>query len=278
MRVRGFTQDDAHIFCTEDQIAAETAQFYDLIALDLRATSASTTYASSSSTGPEKRVGTDEIWDQAEARAASDAAAPAGVEYDDESGRGAFYGPKLEFVLRDAIGRDWQCGTMQVDFNLPERLGAVLHRRGRREAPPVMLHRAICGSIERFIGILIEHMPATSRSGWRRCRSVVATITSDADDYAEEVAAGCARAGPARRDRPAQREDQLQGARARAAPSAGACWWSASARRRSGTVALRRLGGEAQEVLGLEETVTLLASEARRRTSRPGRGCTSYFG
>ncbi len=167
MRVRAFTQDDAHIFCTEEQIAPETARFVALLASvyrDFGFDSFRVKFADR----PDERAGDDATWDRAEG-ALREACAIAGVEYELNPGEGAFYGPKLEFVLRDAIGRDWQCGTLQVDFVLPERLDAELRRRRQRPQRPVMLHRAILGSFERFLGILIEQyrrpLPALAGAG-----------------------------------------------------------------------------------------------------------------
>ena len=156
MRVRAFTQDDAHIFVTEDQITAESVAGHAADPRRSTRISASTTCASSSPTGPPSASATDEVWDKAEA-ALREAASAAGIEYTLNRGEGAFYGPKLEFVLRDAIGRDWQCGTLQVDLNMPGRLGAHYIDDHSAKRTPVMLHRAIFGSLERFLGILLEH-------------------------------------------------------------------------------------------------------------------------
>ena len=154
MRVRGFVQDDAHIFCTEDQIASEVADFCQLVK-DVYADFGFNEILVKFSTRPEKRVGSDDLWDKAEA-ALEEATKLAGLDYVLNPGEGAFYGPKLEFVLKDCLGRDWQCGTIQVDFNLPQRLGAEYVGKDNQKHIPVMLHRAAVGSIERFLGILIE--------------------------------------------------------------------------------------------------------------------------
>ena len=187
MRVRGFTQDDGHIFCTEDQIEAETATFIAFLSeiyKDLGFESFSVKF----SDRPEKRSGSDEVWDKAESALLS-ATRAAGIEPTLNPGEGAFYGPKLEFVLTDAIGRDWQCGTHQVDFVLPERLDASYIGSDGAKHRPVMLHRATLGSFERFIGILIEEH-AGKLPFWLAPRQVVvASITSDADDYVREVVA-----------------------------------------------------------------------------------------
>ena len=228
MRVRGFTQDDAHVFCTEAQLADECLKINDLIL---------STYADFGFTGdltvklstrPEKRVGTDEMWDHAErvmATVLSQIEAQGHnhrIKTAINPGEGAFYGPKFEYVLRDAIGRDWQCGTTQVDFNLPERFGAFYIDADGSKKAPVMVHRAICGSMERFIGILIEHFAGNFPLWLAPVQAVVTTITSEGDEYAKVVAAAARRAGLARRDRPAQREDQLQGPRAFAGEDPGA--------------------------------------------------------
>ncbi len=193
MRVRGFTQDDGHIFCREDQIESETAIYIDFLSSiyhDLGFDSFKVKF----SDRPEKRAGTDETWDKAEAALLS-ATRAAGIEPELNPGEGAFYGPKLEFVLTDAIGRDWQCGTHQVDFVLPERLNADYIGEDGNKHRPVMLHRATLGSFERFIGILIEEH-AGKLPFWLSPRQVVvATIVSDADDYAQEVVTALKAAG-----------------------------------------------------------------------------------
>jgi threonyl-tRNA synthetase len=193
MRVRGFTQDDGHIFCTEDQIESETKKFIDFLS-GIYAELGFHKWRIKLSTRPEKRIGTEEGWDQAEA-ALGNACNAAGHEYELSPGEGAFYGPKLEFVLTDAIGRDWQCGTLQVDPNLPERLDASYIATDGAKHRPMMLHRAVLGSFERFIGILIEEH-AGKLPFWLAPRQVVvAAIVSDADDYAKEVAAALTAAG-----------------------------------------------------------------------------------
>ena len=193
MRVRGFTQDDGHIFCTEEQIEEETAQFISFLSevyKDLGFENFSVKF----SDRPEKRSGSDEVWDKAEA-ALLKATRAAGIEPELNPGEGAFYGPKLEFVLTDAIGRDWQCGTHQVDFVLPERLDATYIGADGEKHRPVMLHRATLGSFERFIGILIEEH-AGKLPFWLAPRQVVvASIISDADDYIHEVVAKLKAAG-----------------------------------------------------------------------------------
>ena len=185
MRVRGFTQDDGHIFCTEDQIEAESKKFIEFLS-GVYADLGFDQWRIKLSTRPEKRIGSDESWDRVEA-ALGNACRAAGHEYELFPGEGAFYGPKLEFVLTDAIGRDWQCGTLQVDPNLPERLGAAYIGADGGKHRPVMLHRAVLGSFERFIGMLIENF-AGKLPFWLAPRQlVVASIVSDADDYCREV-------------------------------------------------------------------------------------------
>jgi len=187
MRVRGFTQDDAHIFCTDDQIEVETKKFIEFLA-GIYADLGFHDWTIKLSTRPEKRIGSEESWDRVEA-ALGDACKAAGYDYAIQDGEGAFYGPKLEFVLTDAIGRDWQCGTLQVDPNLPERLDASYIGTDGAKHRPVMLHRAVLGSFERFIGILIEEH-AGKLPFWLAPRQVVvASIVSDADDYVQEVTA-----------------------------------------------------------------------------------------
>src|SRR6476646_9676368 len=195
MRVRGFTQDDAHVFCTEAQLADECLKINDLIL---------STYADFGFTGdltvklstrPEKRVGTQEAWDHAdnimhdvlkriEAQGHNQR-----IKTAINPGEGAFYGPKFEYVLRDAIGRDWQCGTTQVDFNMPQRFGAFYIDTNGEQRTPVMIHRAICGSMERFLGILLENYAGALPFWLAPVQVAVATIVSDADAYAQDVAA-----------------------------------------------------------------------------------------
>ena len=185
MRVRAFTQDDAHIFCTEDQITEESKIVCELI-LSIYKDFGFSDVAIKFSDRPTKRVGEDKIWDKAET-ALKEAMEATGLEYSLNPGEGAFYGPKLEFVLRDAIGRDWQCGTLQVDLNLPGRLGATYVAEDGNKKTPVMLHRALFGSLERFAGILIEHYAGHLPLWLAPTQVVIATITSDTDNYAKEI-------------------------------------------------------------------------------------------
>jgi threonyl-tRNA synthetase len=199
MRVRGFTQDDAHVFCTEDQLAEECLTINDLI-LSTYSDFGFGDIVVKLSTRPEKRVGSDALWDHAEevmtrVLAQIEEQSAGRIRTEINPGEGAFYGPKFEYVLRDAIGRDWQCGTTQVDFNLPERFGAFYVDGDSQKKAPVMVHRAICGSLERFTGILIEHFAGHFPLWLAPVQVVVATITQDADGYAREVVAALNRAG-----------------------------------------------------------------------------------
>ncbi len=193
MRVRAFTQDDAHIFCTEDQITAESIAFCRLL-LSVYRDFGFADVAIKFADRPTPRTGSDATWDRAE-QSLKDAVAAAGLAYALAPGEGAFYGPKLEFHLRDALGRDWQCGTLQLDFNMPERLGVSYVGEDGGRHVPVMLHRAILGSMERFIGILIEHYAGRFPLWLAPMQAVVASITEDAAAYAEAVAQQCRAAG-----------------------------------------------------------------------------------
>ena len=259
MRVRAFTQDDAHIFCTEEQIAAETVEFVALLSSVYRDLGFAE-FRVKFSDRPATRAGTDAVWDQAEG-ALREACRTAGVEYTLNPGEGAFYGPKLEFVLRDAIGRDWQCGTLQVDFVLPERLGAEYVAEDGSRRRPVMLHRAILGSFERFIGILIEQHAGRFPLWLAPVQVVVTTIVSDADDYAREAAAALAKAG-LRVDLDLRNEkinrkvvDHID----QRVPVLAVVGRREAEER---TLVLRRLPGREQQALPLEEAVRLLSSEA----------------
>ncbi len=259
MRVRAFTQDDAHIFCAEDQIAPETVRFVALLG-EVYRDFGFPDFRVKFSDRPTIRAGADATWDRAE-RALREACAEAGVEYTQNPGEGAFYGPKLEFVLRDAIGRDWQCGTLQVDFVLPERLDADYVGEDGARHRPVMLHRAILGSFERFLGILIEHHAGRFPLWLAPLQVVVATIVSDADDYAERVAARLRAAGLAVA---CDTRNEKINAKVRTHSVAHVPVLLVVGRKEAenGTVALRRLGGAAQEVLALDDAVAQLAREA----------------
>ena len=193
MRVRAFTQDDAHIFCTEDQITEESKIVCDLI-LSIYKDFGFEDVSIKFSDRPEQRVGSDEIWDKSE-KALRTAMEATGLEYTVNPGEGAFYGPKLEFVLRDAIGREWQCGTLQVDLNMPERLGGTFIAEDGKKYHPVMLHRALFGSLERFTGILLEHYAGNLPLWLSPVQAVVAPITSEIDSYAVEIQESLKRSG-----------------------------------------------------------------------------------
>ena len=259
MRVRAFQQDDGHIFCTEEQIGSETIRFVDLLS-SIYADFGFPEFRVKFSTRPNTRVGDDAVWDKAEA-ALEKACKDAEVEYTINPGEGAFYGPKLEFVLRDAIGRDWQCGTLQVDLFVPGRLGCVYVGEDGGRHVPVMLHRAILGSFERFLGVLIESYAGRFPLWLAPVQVAVATIVSDADDYAREVAAALKAVGLAvtldltnQKINAKVRTHSLQHV-----PVIAVLGRKEAAER---TVALRRLGGEAQEVVPLAEAVARLAEEA----------------
>lgn len=260
MRVRGFTQDDAHIFCTDDQIADETAKFVKMLA-EVYTDLGFESFRVKFSDRPETRAGSDEVWDRAEG-SLKKACEIAGVEYEYNPGEGAFYGPKLEFVLTDAIGRDWQCGTLQVDYVLPERLDASYIGEDSNRHRPVMLHRAILGSFERFIGILIEQYAGKFPLWLAPTQVVVASIVSDAGDYANEVAATLKAAGlQVETD---IRSDKIN-AKIREHSLARVPVILVVGRREAEErkVAMRRLGGAMQEILSLDEAVAALAKEAQ---------------
>ncbi|MBF0870238.1 threonine--tRNA ligase [Gluconobacter japonicus] len=259
MRVRGFTQDDAHIFCTDDQIADETAKFVKMLA-EVYTDLGFESFRVKFSDRPETRAGSDDVWDRAEG-SLKKACEIAGVEYEYNPGEGAFYGPKLEFVLTDAIGRDWQCGTLQVDYVLPERLDASYIGEDSQRHRPVMLHRAILGSFERFIGILIEQYAGKFPLWLAPTQVVVASIVSDAADYATEVAAKLKAAGlqvetDVRNDKINAKIREHSLARVPVILVVG----RREAEERK--VAMRRLGGAQQEILGLDEAVKALSTEA----------------
>jgi len=259
MRVRAFTQDDAHIFCTEDQVTAESIAFCDL----LRAVYRDFGFEDVSvkfSDRPPNRAGTDAVWDRAEA-ALKKACEAAGLSYTLNPGEGAFYGPKLEFVLRDALGRDWQCGTLQVDFVLPERLDASYIGEDGQRHRPVMLHRAILGSLERFIGILIEHYAGRLPLWLAPVQATVLTITSDADDYAREVAAAFKAAG-LRVETDLSNEKINYKIREHSLAKVPVLVVVGRREAETRALALRRLGGKEQEILALEEAIGRLKAEA----------------
>ena len=259
MRVRSFVQDDAHIFCTESQIASETVLFVELLSSIYRDFGFDS-FRVKLSDRPAKRAGADEVWDRAEG-ALKEACAIAGVEYELNPGEGAFYGPKLEFVLRDAIGRDWQCGTLQVDFVLPDRLDAAYIGEDGGRHRPVMLHRAILGSFERFLGILIENYAGRFPLWLAPAQVVVATIVSDADEYARDVVTAFKRAGLTVK---ADLSNQKINAKVREHSLAHVPVMAVVGRKEAETftVALRRLGSPAQEIVPLDDAVARLRREA----------------
>ncbi len=259
MRVRAFTQDDAHIFCTEDQINAEAKAFCDLLTSvykDFGFEDVVVKFADR----PEVRAGTDATWDKAET-ALRTAVEAAGMDYVLNPGDGAFYGPKLDFVLRDAIGREWQCGTLQVDFVLPERLDAKYIGEDGAAHRPVMLHRAILGSFERFIGVLIEHYAGRFPLWLAPVQAVVATIVSDADAYAGEVVEACAAAG-LRVEADVRNEKINYKVREHSLAHVPVLLVVGKREAAEGTVSIRRLGVERQETLALDEALATLKSEA----------------
>jgi len=259
MRVRAFTQDDAHIFCTEEQVTPEAVAFCELL-LSIYRDFGFEDVAVKFSTRPVVRAGADETWDLAE-QDLENAVKAAGLAYTLNPGEGAFYGPKLEFVLRDALGRDWQCGTLQLDFVMPERLGANYVGEDGARHRPVMLHRAIFGSMERFIGILIEHYAGRFPLWLAPVQIVVASITEEAADYAAEVARECAAAG-LRATLDAGNEKIAYKVREHSLAKVPIMLVVGRREAATQAVALRRLGGNAQEALALGEAVVRLKREA----------------
>jgi threonyl-tRNA synthetase len=262
MRVRAFTQDDAHIFCTPEQITEESIAVCNLI-LDIYRGFGFGDVRIKFADRPEVRVGEDAVWDQAE-QALLKALESGGLEYTHNPGEGAFYGPKLEFVLRDAIGRDWQCGTLQVDLNMPGRLGATYIGEDGNKHVPVMLHRAIFGSLERFMGILIEHH-AGNLPLWLAPEQVkVLTITSDADAYAEEIVAALRAAG-IRADSDVRNEKISYKVREHSVAKVPALFAVGQREIEERTVAVRRLGSKKQQVMSLDEAIAGLKKEIDNR-------------
>jgi threonyl-tRNA synthetase len=259
MRVRAFTQDDAHIFCTEDQINSETVIFCELLS-SIYKDLGFEDFVVKFSDRPEVRAGTDETWDKAET-ALKEAVEITGIEYSLNPGEGAFYGPKLEFVLRDAIGRDWQCGTLQVDFVLPERLDASYIGEDDKRHRPVMLHRAIIGSFERFLAILIEHYGGRFPLWLAPVQIVVAPITSDADDYGRQVQAALKSAG-LRTEIDLRNEKINYKIREHSLAKVPVIAVVGRREAEEGTVALRRLGSKEQQFLTLDDAVARLREES----------------
>ncbi len=265
MRVRGFTQDDAHVFCTEEQMADECLKINDLI-LSVYKDFGFDEIVVKLSTRPEKRVGTDEAWDHAEEIMGNvlkqiEEQSGGRVKTDILPGEGAFYGPKFEYTLRDAIGREWQCGTTQVDFNLPERFGAFYVDKDGEKKTPVMIHRAICGSMERFLGILIENFAGHFPLWFAPLQIVVATITSEADAYGQEVA-NLLKAKGLKVETDFRNEKINYKVREHSlakVPVIIVCGMREAEER---TVNVRRLGSKDQTAMGLEEAIAAFVDEA----------------
>ncbi len=265
LRVRGFTQDDAHVFCTEEQMADECLKINDLILSVYEDFGFQGDLTVKLSTRPEKRVGSDAAWDHAE-----------GVMHDVlkriaqqnnriktaiNPGEGAFYGPKFEYVLRDAIGRDWQCGTTQVDFNLPERFQAFYIAADGSKTPPVMIHRAICGSMERFLGVVLEHYAGHLPLWLSPVQAVVATITQEADDYAREVIASARRMG-LRVEEDLRNEKINYKVREHSLAKVPVLLVLGKKEAAERKVSIRRLGSEKQDVTSLDAALAALVDEA----------------
>jgi threonyl-tRNA synthetase len=265
LRVRAFTQDDAHVFCTEEQMANECHKINDLIL---------TTYADFGfedvvvklSTRPEKRVGSDAAWDEAEAvmmRVLKEIEQNSGgrIKTGINPGEGAFYGPKFEYVLRDAIGRDWQCGTTQVDFNLPQRFEAFYIAADGSKKTPVMIHRAICGSMERFLGVVLEHYAGHLPLWLAPVQAIVCTITSDADDYARDVLAAAQRLG-LRAEIDLRNEKINYKVREHSLAKVPLLLVVGKKEAADRSVSIRRFGSEGQQSIGLDAALAMIAEEA----------------
>jgi len=259
MRVRHFTQDDAHVFCTQDQITKECVELNELI-LSIYKDFGFENVIIKFSDRPEKRVGSDEVWDKSEA-ALKKAVETAGLTYELNPGEGAFYGPKLEYVLRDAIGRDWQCGTVQVDLNLPGRLGAFFISPSGEKEHPVMIHRAMFGSLERFCGILIEHYAGRFPLWLAPTQVAVCTIVSQADDYAQDVMTKLRTAGlhPILDIR---NEKINYKVREHSHAKVPVLFVLGEREAENGSVSIRRLGSKDQNVMAIDEAIASLQEEA----------------
>ena len=258
MRVRAFTQDDAHIFCTEEQITEECVKVTKLV-LDIYKDFGFEDVVVKFSDRPEKRVGSDEIWDRSEA-ALKIAVEAAGLDYKLNPGEGAFYGPKLEFVLRDAIGRDWQCGTIQVDLNLPERLGATFVDSDGERREPVMIHRALFGSVERFCGILIEHFAGRLPFWLSPTQIMIASITDEANEYAQLVKDRLLSSG-VRAELDLRNEKISYKVREHSVTKIPVILVVGKREAEESTVAVRRLGGKAQDMMSLDQAVQQFVKE-----------------
>ena len=267
LRVRGFTQDDAHVFCTEEQMADECLKINDLILSTYTDFGFTGELTVKLSTRPEKRVGSDEAWDHAE-KIMRDVLKRIEAQSHNQRiktainpGEGAFYGPKFEYVLRDAIGRDWQCGTTQVDFNLPERFDAFYIAADGSKKTPVMIHRAICGSMERFLGVLLEHYAGHLPLWLSPKQAVIATITSDADDYAREVVVTARKLG-LRADSDLRNEKINYKVREHSLAKVPVMLVVGKKEATEHTVSIRRLGKDSQDVLPLDAAFKSLVDEA----------------
>ncbi len=262
MRVRAFTQDDAHIFCTEEQIMDEAMKINDLI-MSIYEDFGFTDIVLKLSTRPEKRVGSDDVWDKAEAalKRVLDTVAQSGIKTGINPGEGAFYGPKLEYTLRDAIGREWQCGTTQVDFNLPSRFGAFYIAPDSEKTVPVMIHRAMFGSLERFTGILIEHHAGHFPLWLSPQQITVCTITQDADDYAHEIIAEARKRG-LRIEGDLRNEKINYKVREHSLAKIPVLLCIGRKEAAEKSVSIRRLGSQAQTSMSLGEALDALAAEA----------------
>ena len=277
LRVRGFTQDDAHVFCTEEQMADECLKINDLILSTYFDFGFTDDLTVKLSTRPEKRVGSDEAWDHAEniMRDVLKRIEAQGhnqrIKTAINPGEGAFYGPKFEYVLRDAIGRDWQCGTTQVDFNLPERFEAFYIAADGSKKTPVMIHRAICGSMERFLGVLLEHYAGHLPLWLSPKQAVIATITSDADDYAHEATIAARKVG-LRADSDLRNEKINYKVREHSLAKVPVLLVVGKKEAADHTVSIRRLGKDSQQVMSLEAALKSLTEEAmppdQRRTTK----------
>ena len=258
MRVRGFTQDDGHIFCTEEQIESETKLFIKLLS-DIYKDLGFDKFDIKLSTRPETRVGSDEVWDRAE-NALESAIKKLGLPYEIQEGDGAFYGPKLDFVLTDAIGREWQCGTFQADFNLPDRLEAEFVGEDGQKHIPVMIHRAVLGSFERFIGVLIENYSGKLPFWLAPLQVAVATIISDVDDYAKEIIEALENAG-IRCHSDLRNEKISYKVREHSAAKIPMIMAIGARDKESKTVSIRRIGSDKTESMGFDEALKFLTAQ-----------------
>lgn len=266
MRVRGFVQDDAHIFCTPQQIVSETRRFCELLR-GIYHTLGFDTFFVKFSDRPAKRAGSDEVWDLAES-SLMQASREAGLDFTLNSGEGAFYGPKLEFVLKDCLGRDWQCGTLQLDFVLPERLGATYIQEDGSKAHPVMLHRAVLGSLERFIGILIEHYAGKFPTWLAPVQVVVATITEEANGFAEGLLQRLRQEG-IRAEVDVRNEKISYKIREHSLQKIPYIFVVGKKEMAEDKVAIRQLGTEEQQVVSVSEAINILQQDICQGRGNP---------